>query len=62
MLKIMKVIHGTATLIFFPKRKKRGSLWQRMWKSIMIYNGANAIVYFLKKKYTVSFKELIEMT
>lgn len=28
----------------------------------MIYNGTNAIVYFLKKKYTVSFKELIEMT
>lgn len=29
----------------------------------MIYNGTNALVYFLKKKiYTVSFKELIEMT
>lgn len=30
----------------------------------MIYNGTNTIIYFLKKNkiYTVSFKELIEMT
>lgn len=28
----------------------------------MIYNGTNAIVYFPKKIYTISFKELIEMT